>query len=112
MPATKKPAAKRETTAERRRRLGAESVAKKPAAARVAGKKPVKADAPALAEPRVSAERLALAKFVVKTRAGKGGTKAAWSAVADAVEKREGTRPTGSQLRRLFYLGGGERVRA
>lgn len=103
------PKAPRETTVARRERLSRESLAGGPKVA----KKPasVVAKAPALASPRVSAERLALAKFVVKTR-DQTGKKIAWSKVADAVEKRTSERPTGSQLRRLYYLGGGPRSRA
>jgi hypothetical protein len=111
MPAKMKTAA-RETTNERRARLAREALGKSKPAAKAPKAKTVTASAPALASPRVSLDRLALAKFVVATRAGKGGSKASWSDVADAVEKREGSRPTGSMLRRLFYLGGGERTRS
>lgn len=61
-----------------------------------------------------SPERLALAEFVVKAREPEGSSVGAkrvpWEEVADLVEEETGQRPTGGQLRGLFYLGGGKRV--
>jgi hypothetical protein len=61
-----------------------------------------------------SSERQELAQLVVRTRepegSGPDARRVPWAEVVALVESETGKRPTDSQLRQLFYAGGGKRV--